>query len=94
MTGDCLFETPVLQVGDQPLPANPASLKTARLALLNLAAGGEARASLRFEGAPASGNGRLVFNPGSPASTANPVAPHLELPVTWPMTAAATPGKH
>ena len=89
MAGDYLFEPPFLRTGDMQLPATAASLKAARMALLTLATGGETQTGLVFEETAAWGAGVLVFNPGS--TTDSLIAPRVEVTVTWPMTATATP---
>ncbi len=81
VVGDYLYEAPVLNVGQVSLAATAASLKNARLALLNLAASGEAQASLTFEQVSAKGAGELVFNPESQPESV--VAPKVALTVNW-----------
>ena len=89
VAGDYLFEPPSLRTDDMRLSATPASLKTARMALLTLATGGETQTSLVFEETATWGAGMLVFNPGS--ATDSLIAPRVEVTVTWPMTATTTP---
>ena len=94
ITGDYLFEPPVLESGGQRLAATAGSVERARLALLKLATQGEAQAVLEFAllsvtengkqrtpVVPAQGSGQLIFNPDSLAGSL--VAPRMALPVVW-----------
>lgn len=95
ITGDYLFQPPVLEAGGQRLTATAASVERARLTLLKLATQGEAQAVLEFGLLPAAengpqrtpvptqpGSGQLIFNPASQATSM--VAPRVVLPVAWP----------
>lgn len=88
MTGDYLFETPLLRSGSVDYAPSPESLEQARVALLRLVTGGRAKAELVFPITTPSGVGELIFNPPSPANSL--VNPRVAIPVTW-LSPAPTP---
>lgn len=80
--GDWLYESPLLRVGEQEYMPSPASLKQARLDLLQTITAGQAVSAFTFEKV-AEGNAVaiLILNPASQPTDI--VSPRLEIIVTW-----------